>query len=383
MAAVDVHDTFLSLKLHDVKDPKFSLPYVACSSSFMVESCGEIFKVSRFHLGVSAKIILTLEVFKLDLSKMDWVKVESLGDRVFLLGESCTSLSSTELGVKGNCIYFTFRGCTRLFKFDMDDGTITITLPCGRKIQLLGRTVLGGAKLRTTGLWYCFQGISFSAPPTSPDCIVFGHTRSNGKYVNVSVYHTGEDDWWEYCIVNEVPIEFLTANCNPVFWDGVFYCLGKDGKLGCFHSKEEDVYEWRVLPVPAIISWSPSMLYSVLQSSEWQFLVEYNGEILSVSVGFVGQHVRVYKLDQSKMRWVGVTSLGDKVLFLSHIASILVPAGLKGKENTIYFPRFHGKDNVFYSLSSGNYHCFGSKHSRQDWIDTSGNLESTWIQCKK
>ncbi|KAF9588925.1 hypothetical protein IFM89_017604 [Coptis chinensis] len=161
----------------------------------------------------------------------------------------------------------------------------------------------------------------------------------------------------------------------PAYTPSLVFTHGKHYRDQTFCTISDGCYHIRSIP--------EMRRMRILQSSEWQFLVEYNGEILSVSVGFVGQHVRVYKLDQSKMRWVGVTSLGDKVLFLSHIASILVPAGLKGKENTIYFPRFHGKDNVFYSLSSGNYHCFGSKHSRQDWIDTSGNLESTWIQCKK
>ncbi|KAF9602609.1 hypothetical protein IFM89_030215 [Coptis chinensis] len=111
------------------------------------------------------------------------------------------------------------------------------------------------------------------------------------------------------------------------------------------------------------------------------FVVEFNNEIVSVFGGLMGKPIWVFKLDRSVMKWVKLETLGDHVLFLSHTTSILVlAAGLKGIENRIYFPRFHGKDNAYYSLSTGSYHCFGSKYSCEEWLTTSENWNCTWFQ---
>ncbi|KAL5718591.1 hypothetical protein ACHQM5_011476 [Ranunculus cassubicifolius] len=61
--------------------------------------------------------------------------VESLGNRIFLIGENSdsASLAPSDIGAKGNCIYFFDDGRTELSVFDMDNGTITPTMLCPTK----------------------------------------------------------------------------------------------------------------------------------------------------------------------------------------------------------------------------------------------------------
>ncbi|KAL5718344.1 hypothetical protein ACHQM5_011255 [Ranunculus cassubicifolius] len=180
----------------------------------------------------------------------------------------------------------------------------------------------------------------------------------------------------------KLPYTFSPSDCNPVFHNGVFYCLSKDGKLGIFNpnaTKRVDV--WRVYTDLL----SPDVTVSsllILENSTRSFIMECDGQIFSVFVGFVGSPVRVYKFDLSKkkMKWLKVESLGDRLMFLSHTTSLLLPAVLKGTQNRIYFPHFKGNSSVFYSLSSGNYHSFREQEPRSDWIGTREHWNCTWFQ---
>ena len=94
----------------------------------LVESRGELYVVGRFfdterrfdhHLreySVCPKTF-TFDVYKLDQECGRWVRVENLGDQVFILGNDCSfSVSATEFsGCKGNCIYFTYEDDNGVF----------------------------------------------------------------------------------------------------------------------------------------------------------------------------------------------------------------------------------------------------------------------------
>ncbi|KAF9616388.1 hypothetical protein IFM89_029642 [Coptis chinensis] len=168
----------------------------------------------------------------------------------------------------------------------------------------------------------------------------------------------------------------MASHCNPVFYDGLFYCLSKDGKLGIFNPEEEYEDVWKIL-VRAIFPLQ-NMEYHL--TSLRSFLVEYCGEFFSFFVP-VNKPIDVFKLDRSEMKWVRVESLGDKVAFLSHTTSVLVPAGLKGVENRIYLPKFYGIDNMYYSLTTRSFSYFGSKDPCAKWIDSSEIFDCTWFQA--
>ncbi|KAL5702318.1 hypothetical protein ACHQM5_027548 [Ranunculus cassubicifolius] len=69
---------------------------------YLVESCGEVLLVCRLFERFNGEFreTRTFEVFKLDVTGMVWVKMESLGDRILFIGKcDSKSFSSKELGL--------------------------------------------------------------------------------------------------------------------------------------------------------------------------------------------------------------------------------------------------------------------------------------------
>ncbi|CAM0951225.1 unnamed protein product [Alopecurus aequalis] len=96
----------------------------------LLESCGELFKLTfgqQFYIDK----VLHIRVEKLDIAERAWVKVQTLGDRVFLVNSrySGASLSAKEVGLKRNCIYFLKRGDKGLYVYNMERGTTTLHNP--------------------------------------------------------------------------------------------------------------------------------------------------------------------------------------------------------------------------------------------------------------
>ncbi|KAF5945481.1 hypothetical protein HYC85_015709 [Camellia sinensis] len=83
------------------------------------------------------------------------------------------------------------------------------------------------------------------------------------------------------------------------------------------------------------------------------------------------------------MEWQDVQSLGNKMLFLSHGASLLVEAVKEGMANKIYFPNFHGENGVFYSLDTGKYHSIVGNYSSTTPFNFVEQVSSTctWIEA--
>nr|DAD39240.1 TPA_asm: hypothetical protein HUJ06_013563 [Nelumbo nucifera] len=90
-------------------------------------------------------------------------------------------------------------------------------------------------------------GVSFSAPPTCSDCVVLAQFDCSPKSVSIYVCRRGESDWTNYRIENKNKVKFVASNSNPVFHEGRFYCLGKDGRVGAFDPSLGE-NGWTVLP---------------------------------------------------------------------------------------------------------------------------------------
>ncbi|KAL0361003.1 UNVERIFIED_CONTAM: hypothetical protein Sradi_3784800 [Sesamum radiatum] len=93
---------------------------------YLVESCGEIllvFLISR----KSIDHVENVEVFRLDIPKLSWVKVENLGDRtLFLEDECCMGVTASKVGCKKNCIYFSHhRVYGQWWIYNMESGSIS------------------------------------------------------------------------------------------------------------------------------------------------------------------------------------------------------------------------------------------------------------------
>lgn len=195
------------------------------------------------------------------------------------------------------------------------------------------------------------------------------------------IYRKGEKSWYRYWSwgqdTHTLMFEFISYPCNPVFSDGVFYCLS-NGKLGLFNPTAPDESKWKIIAKPAL-SDRYNMIFNTKNKN---FIAEYCGDIISIFVDILGKPITVYKLDRSKEDWFWskLENLGDTVLFVSQTGSVVVPAELKGIQNRIYFPRYHQKDMVFYSLSNGSYQCFGGDYCRENWMGTSKYEHCSWIQ---
>ncbi|KAL2333863.1 hypothetical protein Fmac_015076 [Flemingia macrophylla] len=110
----------------------------------LVESCGSLYVIDRFcendpprrrHYHGPADRDAAVEHFK--VHKLDeewgmWVDVKNLGDRAFVLGNSCSfSVKANDLtGYQGNCIYFTDIFDVRVYNLD-DRSIVAINFdPC-------------------------------------------------------------------------------------------------------------------------------------------------------------------------------------------------------------------------------------------------------------
>ncbi|XP_026403622.1 F-box/kelch-repeat protein At1g57790-like [Papaver somniferum] len=222
---------------------------------------------------------------------------------------------------------------------------------------------------------YSFSGITFSCSPTSSDCIVFAVQQipaSDGMSQEISICFIKRGAVsWSVCNSQNTNVEkFMPSHNTPVFYNGAFYCVDYNGMLGVFNLED---HSWKVLE-------KPLEQFSGIYPS---FLVECAGQILLVNFGHLGATIRVFRLDFSKMVWDEVRNLGKHMLFISYTSCFSAIAPHKRMENKIYFPRLclNGEGVLFYSLETGNYHSFGTRHSANNFYETEGwYTNCTWIE---
>ncbi|PIA38934.1 hypothetical protein AQUCO_02700254v1 [Aquilegia coerulea] len=222
-------------------------------------------------------------------------------------------------------------------------------------------------------LHFGLNGLSFTAPPTSSSCIVFGFFNFL-SYVRICFLHLGDKGWNNSEHPNNV--EIALSNNNPVFYNGAFYCLGLEGHLGVFNLSK---CGWNVFQTPHqgnLDEGNGEML------AHQSYLVECNGEMLAVFIGHMGKWVHVYKLDWTFMNWRLLKSLEDHVLFVSRTTSLSMKAVNKQMRNKIYFPfSFNHKNNgVFYCLETSKWQSSFGDFLKEDIYDTMEILHCTWIQ---
>ncbi len=218
-----------------------------------------------------------------------------------------------------------------------------------------------------------FSCIGFSSSPTSSECVVVEFDKrmcleSGDDKFGVESCRMREDHW-NMNFFDDADFSF--NDNSAVFYRGAFYCLGKKGNLGLLKLNDEEEDTWEVLTQPK----SPC-----LSGYHKNFLVECDGELLSVFVGCLGKWVQVFKLNESKMTWIRVESLGNYMLYLSCSSSLAVMAKTPGMENKIYFPIFCGESMVFFSLETKKFHSFESKDVAIDFYSSREKLRCGWIE---
>ncbi|CAL1403049.1 unnamed protein product [Linum trigynum] len=214
---------------------------------------------------------------------------------------------------------------------------------------------------------YEFEGIAFSSPPTSSDCVVLGY--SVGKQdLNLAYVCRGESRWTE-SVVERNGTQFMRSYANPVYHQGLFYLIGGTRSLCTFDPVERDA---KLLELAGNDKSTVSI--------QGSYLLECNGKLLSVYTDRVGEFLRIYELNREAATWEG---LDDTMLFLSSASSLSTTsagARISGLGNKVFLDRFREKDSVFYSLATRKFHSLWSRYENNDWCDTKEYMNCAWME---
>ncbi|KAK8648623.1 hypothetical protein V6N13_129372 [Hibiscus sabdariffa] len=206
-------------------------------------------------------------------------------------------------------------------------------------------------------------GCEFSSSPDSPDCAIRLVCYS-AQYIFLDYLDVKRGTWENQSHIKWKALKLSSSN-NLVYHEGDLCFLDSKGTLILCK------------PYPFMFEVQrPSGCESFYQS----FLLEANGKLLAVFLGFMGKWVRVFELGHFAPVWVEVDDVGDQTLYVSHVASFASTATEEEMKNTICFPRLWGNDLVYYSLSSRKYFCYGSGVVIQDFYNTKELLYSGWIE---
>ncbi|KAJ8572454.1 hypothetical protein K7X08_008965 [Anisodus acutangulus] len=76
----------------------------------------------------SNRTVDKVEVFKLQIEDLSWLRLDNFGDRTLFTGiKCCMSVPASQVGCRNNCVYFTHHAIDRWRLYDMRNGCIS---PC-------------------------------------------------------------------------------------------------------------------------------------------------------------------------------------------------------------------------------------------------------------
>ncbi|KAM6576410.1 hypothetical protein CsatB_028247 [Cannabis sativa] len=132
---VDEHGFFANNGQHRFEITCFgktrAIPSVICKGfrECLIEYEGDILLVFLVF-GKEDRVVDAVEVYKLCLDDLCWIKMKSLDEKTLFVGSDCCILVSAEkVGCKGNCVYFTQQKVGGIvedwFEYDMHVGQIS------------------------------------------------------------------------------------------------------------------------------------------------------------------------------------------------------------------------------------------------------------------
>ncbi|XP_076942979.1 F-box/kelch-repeat protein At1g57790-like [Bidens hawaiensis] len=202
------------------------------------------------------------------------------------------------------------------------------------------------------------ESFCFSAPPTSPDCMVVGFTMRG--HWHVFIHFVSQDSTWRRFLLNfgdddPYSYHFLT------FYGQDVYALCNYKGVHVFRDMSE---VGRSLDV--VVDEVPR---SRCRSPAQYFLLVCDEHLLLVTVGKFGESVEVFNL-KSTLEWEKLDGLGKHTIYISNTSCICLEAKTQEMENKIFFPRLlHNEDTkiVFYSLETYRYHTFDEKNIEENF----------------
>ncbi|RLM79944.1 hypothetical protein C2845_PM12G16430 [Panicum miliaceum] len=134
-----------------------------------------------------------------------------------------------------------------------------------------------------------FKGISCSTPGSHDFTVMIieGFSFSDHDTVAVRTWRPGQASWEQHGDF-ECEVGFLLATHNPLFFDGEFYCLARDGKLGVSNPR----------------------------TMAWRVLAEWKGEVIIVwRYTYVEEPIDIFQLDRERMAWSKMEVLEGGAVF--------------------------------------------------------------------
>ncbi|XP_057956343.1 uncharacterized protein LOC131149686 [Malania oleifera] len=126
MIVIEVNDSHhLKITSLGIRRPKWPKNLI-CGWDFLLESGGEILVAQQLYGERNVNEANTIKVHRLDFSRMTWVEVKSLDDRILFLGRNCSvSCPATETETQGNHIFFTEPEEKSLYSYNIEEASIS------------------------------------------------------------------------------------------------------------------------------------------------------------------------------------------------------------------------------------------------------------------
>ncbi|GJR33750.1 hypothetical protein Tco_1209434 [Tanacetum coccineum] len=152
------------------------------------------------------------------------------------------------------------------------------------------------------------ESLSFSAPPTSPDCIVVGFTAYDDE--------SREPNWRRIILKfnGDSPFHYSF----PTFFDGDLYALCNDGELDVFKDIGNDYFSWDI-----VVGDAPT---SRCTSEKQYFLVKCDQNLLLIIVGKFGESIELFELNDSTEEWEKIDGLGRHTIYICDTTCICIEA---------------------------------------------------------
>ncbi|PWA57690.1 hypothetical protein CTI12_AA407020 [Artemisia annua] len=202
----------------------------------------------------------------------------------------------------------------------------------------------------------------FSAPPTSPNCMVVGFRLIEDLHIYIH-FLAGEPSWQ---IINLDPYDFRF----PTFCGGDLYVLcDKHFFRQTYNNKGIHVFKNMGQEDNIWESVTDEAPKSCCTTRAKRFLAKCDKHCFLVVMGEFGKSIEVFNLNDSKNEWEKVDGLGKHMIYISSSTCLCVEAKAPHMENKIYFPRLHSGKIVFYSLETCRYHTFNGKMVEESLVD--------------
>jgi hypothetical protein len=223
----------------------------------------------------------------------------------------------------------------------------------------------------------------FSSPPISSDCFVLVICMED----EFGIIKRGEKNWTFRDI--SVGRLFGASTCKPILYRGMCYCLENiEANVGVFDPNGDDPCHMTIYTLQSplsrwVLEFSVHQNYLVESDDGKLFAVfmvdDHDTSIYVFEVNFSNLSERK-GLKPRTMVWHRVTSLGNRMMYLSPGGSFLEPAIATGTSNKIYLPMIRDNKNVFYSFDTAMYHSFTGGYSSKNSYNVQELQTCCWIK---